>query len=73
MKAGSKELRELQRHLVGCHLEPDGKAKARVVDDATGRPIRLADGRPLTFPNSPSHGSVRQLRVRLRRHGLLEV
>lgn len=71
MKAGSKDLRELQRHLVGCHLESDGKAKAIVVDDATGKPIRIDDGRPLSFPNSPSAGSVRQLRVRLRQRGLL--
>lgn len=71
VRAGSKELRKLARQLApGLRLEPDGKAKLRIVQE-NGEPLRYEDGRPVGLPNSPAPRTVDDVAVRLRKVGAL--
>jgi hypothetical protein len=73
VRAGSKDLRALARDLrPGLVLESDGKAKVRIIDSASGQPLRYPDGRVAGMPNSPCELTVRDLRKRLKRLGALK-
>jgi hypothetical protein len=71
MRAGSKELRVLQRRLLpGYSLVPDGKSKATLLGP-DGEPVRYPDGRHVGIPNSPSHSTLLDVEKRLRRLGVI--
>lgn len=73
VKAGSKELRAIVRDLrKGLVVESDGKAKVKIVDEATGQPLRYADNRPVGMPSSPCGRTVNDVRRRLRALGALK-
>lgn len=72
VRAGHKDLRALARALrPGLHLESDGKAKVRIVEDDSGEVLRWEDGRPVSMANSPNSATVRITRFRLQRIGAL--
>lgn len=73
VRAGSKELRAIARDLrVGLVLVSDGKAKVKIIDEATGDVLRYADNRPVGMPNSPCGRTVNDVRRRLEKLGALQ-